>query len=199
MRSSVTVDEVEASLSQPGEVDLEAYAAKVRHVLQDGALSMQPRVHLAVAKGYHDLKGYKNAIRFAEQAIALSETAANGLEASRILEWSYLVKAECLRKLNRRFAELRMLVQYNRTYGNREDFRLQADALLQLYSTRLHAWTIIVFPICIVGVVIMHRLFGWFASPILYSSILLPFVAIASWAALHSRSFKQFSARLLRG
>jgi hypothetical protein len=197
MSNSVSVDDIEATLSEPGEIDLEAYAAKVRILMQDDALSLQPRVHLAVAKGYHELKSFENAIQFAEQTIALSKTAADESEAGRVREWAYLVKAECLRKLNRRFAELRMLVQYNRVVGNREDFKLQEKDLLQEYSRRIHARAIVLFPVGIVGVVVLHRLLGWFASATLYTSILLPLIVLSGWSAFHSRSFKKVCSRLM--
>lgn len=197
MSNSPSLDDIEASLSYPGEIDVAAYTAKVRAVLEDHALSLQPRIHLAVAKGYHDLKSYENGIRFADQAIALSKAAPNGSGTGRALEYAYLVKAECLRKLNRRFSELRMLVQYNRAYGNRVDFRQQENALIQEYSNRFHRMAVVLFPACIVGVVLLHRLLGWFGSALLYASILLPLILLSGWSAFHSRSFKKACSQLM--
>lgn len=195
--SRVDAIELEASLSEPGDVSLGDYSRKVEVVLHDRSLSSLPQIHLAIAKGYHDLKAFERGIQYADRAIAISKRDGNGAHSNKVLEWSYLVKAECLRKLNKRFTELRMLAEYNRTVGGREDFRRQEATLLQEYTTRLHAKATILFPLLIVIVVALHRVLGWFDSAVLYISLLLPLIVLSAWSVLHSRSFKKSCSWLM--
>lgn len=189
--------ELEESLSDPGAVPLGDYSSRVEAVLADRSLSALPHIHLAIAKGYHDLGAFERGIHHADSAIALARNTEEASPGHDVLDRSYLVKAECFRKLNRRFEEFRTLAKYNRTIGMREDFKRQEAALLQVYTTRLHARATILFPLLIVIVVALHRLFGWFDSSTLYVSLLLPLVLISAWPVLLNRSFKRACAWLM--
>jgi hypothetical protein len=188
--------EIEESLSDPGNVSSGEYSSRVEAVLADRSLSALPQIHLAIAKGYHDLKAFERGIHHADRAIELATQAEKANHVHHVLEWSYLVKAECLRKLNRRFEEIRTLAKYNRTIGKRDDFKRQEAALLQEYTTRLNDRASILFPSLIVIIVALQSLLGWF-DPTLYVSLLLPLVVVSAWSVFHGRSFTRACGLLM--
>jgi hypothetical protein len=189
--------EIEESLSDPGNVSLVEYSSTVEAVLADRSLSALPQIHLAIAKGFHDLKAFERGIHHADRAITLARSAPEAMPVHHVLEWSYLVKAECARKLNRRLEEIRTLAKYNRSIGMREVFKRQETALLQEYTTRLHARSTFLFPSLIVIIVAMHRFLGLINPAALYVSLLLPLILISAWSVFFGRSFKRACAWLM--
>jgi len=193
-----STDEVEAALSNPVNIAIEDYSIKVQEVLRNRNVSSLPKIHLAIAKGYHDLNEFNFGIRYAEGAILLANKMRDTNGIDKIIEWAYLVKIECLRKLNRRCTELRVLHEYNRIYGNRRDFLDQEAQLLRLYNSRIQEFISILFPSTIVLVVGLHWFFGCFDEPVSYVMILSFLIIISIWTNFYGHSFRNICSRFLQ-